>query len=188
MENCSIRFSVTTSRVSVGVVPGMGTALILRRVAGYGLARRATGGAAALLPPAARRRRRALPLAADLRAGLANPIRSLYVAYENDGNPTVSDEPVYANQRQQLERMFYLDDPLGTAKSSDCTGQATAALPQPLSLGQGVYTQRHNALSGKHRARVGGKEAAAVVHVAHSSHHLLPRPVISGAPPALTRP
>jgi RHS repeat-associated protein len=58
--------------------------------------------------------------------GAANPIRSVYVTYENDGNPTGSDEPIYANQRQQSERTFYLDDPLGTAKGGTCTSQPSA--------------------------------------------------------------
>jgi len=58
--------------------------------------------------------------------GAANPIRSVYVTYENDGNPSGSDEPIYANQRQQSDRTFFLDDPLGTAKSSACIGQPNA--------------------------------------------------------------
>lgn len=59
-------------------------------------------------------------------AGAAHPIRSIYVTYENDGTNLDSDEPIYANQRQQSERTFYLDDPLGTAASSACWSQATA--------------------------------------------------------------
>jgi hypothetical protein len=59
-------------------------------------------------------------------AGAANPIRSIYVAYDNDGNPDGSDEPIYANQRQQSERTFFLDDPLGSATSNACTSQPSA--------------------------------------------------------------
>jgi RHS repeat-associated protein len=58
--------------------------------------------------------------------GAANPIRSIYVTFENDGNPSGTDEPIYANQRQQSERTFFLDDPLGTATSSACTSQPNA--------------------------------------------------------------
>ena len=58
--------------------------------------------------------------------GGANPIRSIYVTYENDGNPMIRDEPIYANQRQQSVRTFYLDDPVGTTSSNACVSQASA--------------------------------------------------------------
>jgi RHS repeat-associated protein len=59
-------------------------------------------------------------------AGAANPLRSIYVAYDNDGTNLDSDEPIYANQRQRTQRTFYLDDPLGSATSGACLSQASA--------------------------------------------------------------
>ncbi|HXO43672.1 MAG TPA: hypothetical protein VN999_19650, partial [Thermoanaerobaculia bacterium] len=58
--------------------------------------------------------------------GAANPIRSIYVAYDNDGTNLDADEPIYANQRQRTQRTFYLDDPLGSATSGACLSQASA--------------------------------------------------------------
>lgn len=58
--------------------------------------------------------------------GASNPIRSVYVTYENDGNSFGNDEPIYANQRQQSERTFYLDDALGTARTNTCQTQPSA--------------------------------------------------------------
>lgn len=52
--------------------------------------------------------------------GATTPVRSLYVAYDNDGNPNGGDEPIYANQRLRTQRTFFLDDPLGSAGSGAC--------------------------------------------------------------------
>jgi RHS repeat-associated protein len=66
--------------------------------------------------------------------GAASPVRRIYVAYDSDGNPNQSDEPIYANQRLQSRRTFFLDDALPTtgsgsggcaANSNACTSVTT---------------------------------------------------------------
>jgi RHS repeat-associated protein len=58
--------------------------------------------------------------------GGSTAIRRLYANYENDGNPAQSDEPVYANQRPQSSRTFFLDDPLGSAGAKSCISASSA--------------------------------------------------------------
>src|SRR5207302_7425319 len=56
------------------------------------------------------------------------PVRSVYVNYDSDGNPNLLDEPIYANQRPQLSRTFFLDDPLsgGSAGCRSTPGLCTS--------------------------------------------------------------
>jgi RHS repeat-associated protein len=58
--------------------------------------------------------------------GATAPIRSVYVNYENDGNPLQGDEPVFANQRLQSSRTYFRDDALATATSAVCATQVSS--------------------------------------------------------------
>jgi RHS repeat-associated protein len=63
--------------------------------------------------------------------GAANPVRRVYVAYDSDGNPNQSDEPIYANQRLRTQRTFFLDDPLpatgsGSGNCASSSGACTS--------------------------------------------------------------
>jgi RHS repeat-associated protein len=59
--------------------------------------------------------------------GATAPVRRVYVNYDDDGNPSQADEPIYANQRLRSRATYFLDDPLSGGAGACATTPAACA-------------------------------------------------------------